>query len=398
MTDSAVHQQSKRLAGLSITNSSGNKVSILNDSPHDLNKATIHNESREREYESRPPIAHPEHGLPPLRSPRSPHFRDRHNGRDYFTDDRRDPYYSPSSHRQRSESHEAGRSTSLTNAATPFRSGFDSRAAEAANSQRSRSLSSGAQLYPYNPNGPGMSPSSPFIPTGASPLPFFMRAFSEDTASDEHEAAYRGLIGHPGLPEGLLTGPSFSKRKYSCTHPGCNKRFTTSGHLARHNRIHTGERNFSCLMPGCPSKFSRQDNMMQHYRTHISPKSRRGTSKKQDNQDADNANDVADDSEAGEHQPSASQEHSPAAPAAASIPPPPSSSSTAGPSSRHDSRQSSIPRFYPADQHADEAMDHDEQMESRPDNSNTLNLHREPLPAAAAVAATGQSLHRQRRR
>jgi hypothetical protein len=35
------------------------------------------------------------------------------------------------------------------------------------------------------------------------------------------------MVGHPGLPEGLLTGPSFSKRKYSCTHPGCNKRFTT---------------------------------------------------------------------------------------------------------------------------------------------------------------------------
>ncbi|OAQ28509.1 hypothetical protein K457DRAFT_75992, partial [Linnemannia elongata AG-77] len=54
------------------------------------------------------------------------------------------------------------------------------------------------------------------------------------------------------------------KRKYSCTHPGCHKCFTTSGHLARHNRIHTGERNFSCLLEGCPSKFSRQDNMMQH--------------------------------------------------------------------------------------------------------------------------------------
>ncbi|CEP17239.1 hypothetical protein [Parasitella parasitica] len=66
-----------------------------------------------------------------------------------------------------------------------------------------------------------------------------------------------------------------SKRKYHCTEPGCAKSFTTSGHLARHNRIHTGEKNFPCLFPGCLSRFSRQDNMMQHYRTHMSPKSKR---------------------------------------------------------------------------------------------------------------------------
>ncbi|KAF9110986.1 hypothetical protein BGX27_005534 [Mortierella sp. AM989] len=334
---------------MSITNSSGNKVSILNDSPPDLDKANI-----KSEHDTLPPIGYPEHGLPPLRSPRSPHFRDR---RDYFSEDRnRDPYYasshSKSSNRYRSESYEAGRSTSLTNAATPFRSGFDSRASESsANSQRSRSLSSGAQLYPYSSGNSGMHSPSSHVPAGASPMPFFLRAFSEDTTSEENEA-YRGLIGHPGLPEGLLTGPSFSKRKYSCTHPGCNKRFTTSGHLARHNRIHTGERNFSCLMPGCPSKFSRQDNMMQHYRTHISPKSRRGASKKQDQQD-ENATADMDESDAMEY-PSESQETSHSSPALPAV------------HSRHGSRQNSPPQHYPTDQSQTETMEQDDHAVERP--------------------------------
>jgi hypothetical protein len=50
------------------------------------------------------------------------------------------------------------------------------------------------------------------------------------------------------------------KRRYECQI--CGKTFTTSGHVARHNRIHTGEKNFQCPEPGCSQRFSRQDNCM----------------------------------------------------------------------------------------------------------------------------------------
>ncbi|ORZ04295.1 hypothetical protein BCR41DRAFT_374955 [Lobosporangium transversale] len=220
-------------------------------------------------------------------------------------------------------------------------------------------------------------------PQGASSIPYFMRAFSEDNASDEHEAAYRGMINHSGLPEGVLAGPSFSKRKYSCTHPGCNKRFTTSGHLARHNRIHTGERNFACLMPGCPSKFSRQDNMMQHYRTHISPKSRRGaatsttaTSKKQDQQDENGEIDETDVANAEERSPALGT------PTTTSLTPP---AAAAGPSPTYQgSRHSSPPRHYPPEHHQhhqqqqqSEDMDYDEPMtdRTRPSGQQSSSHH-----------------------
>ncbi|KAG0680262.1 hypothetical protein C6P40_004667 [Pichia californica] len=59
-------------------------------------------------------------------------------------------------------------------------------------------------------------------------------------------------------------------RKYKCKI--CSRGFTTSGHLARHNRIHTGVKNHICPFDGCNSKFSRQDNCMQHYKTHLRSK------------------------------------------------------------------------------------------------------------------------------
>jgi zinc finger protein CreA/MIG len=70
---------------------------------------------------------------------------------------------------------------------------------------------------------------------------------------------------------------SASKKKHVCQ--TCDRAFTTSGHLARHSRVHTGERNHKCPFPGCETRCSRQDNLQQHYRIHLSPGSRRTSSR-----------------------------------------------------------------------------------------------------------------------
>ncbi|KAI0658718.1 hypothetical protein C8Q70DRAFT_882034, partial [Cubamyces menziesii] len=51
------------------------------------------------------------------------------------------------------------------------------------------------------------------------------------------------------------------KKKHVCQI--CARAFTTSGHLSRHTRIHTGERNHKCPFPGCETRCSRQDNLQQ---------------------------------------------------------------------------------------------------------------------------------------
>ncbi|KAF5369704.1 hypothetical protein D9615_010171 [Tricholomella constricta] len=94
----------------------------------------------------------------------------------------------------------------------------------------------------------------------------------------------------PYLPDSASSSPQLSptpapsqasapppKKKHVCSI--CDRPFSTSGHLARHSRVHTGERNHKCPFPGCETRCSRQDNLQQHYRIHLSPGSRRSSTR-----------------------------------------------------------------------------------------------------------------------
>ncbi|TCD70293.1 transcriptional repressor [Steccherinum ochraceum] len=87
--------------------------------------------------------------------------------------------------------------------------------------------------------------------------------------------SYTSQAGSPytTAPASNATQAANGKKKHVC--PTCDRPFTTSGHLARHARVHTGERNHKCPFPGCETRCSRQDNLQQHYRIHLSPGSRR---------------------------------------------------------------------------------------------------------------------------
>ncbi|KAL5507670.1 hypothetical protein ACEPAH_5288 [Sanghuangporus vaninii] len=107
-----------------------------------------------------------------------------------------------------------------------------------------------------------------------------LRALPNGNASSAlAPASASGSSSTPANASGPTSGASGgagTKKKHVC--PTCDRAFTTSGHLARHARVHTGERNHKCPFPGCETRCSRQDNLQQHYRIHLSPGSRRSSS------------------------------------------------------------------------------------------------------------------------
>ncbi|KAG2349894.1 hypothetical protein BDR05DRAFT_1055465 [Suillus weaverae] len=58
------------------------------------------------------------------------------------------------------------------------------------------------------------------------------------------------------------------EKPHSCEYPGCGKTFGDSSSLARHRRTHTGKRPYKCEDPECEKTFTRRTTLTQHMRTH----------------------------------------------------------------------------------------------------------------------------------
>ncbi|KAJ3217646.1 hypothetical protein HDU81_000778 [Chytriomyces hyalinus] len=66
-------------------------------------------------------------------------------------------------------------------------------------------------------------------------------------------------------------GNNMRQKRFSCKFNGCSKDFSTSGHAARHARLHLNYKPFAC--DKCDMSFYRNDNLTQHKRSHNSTNS-----------------------------------------------------------------------------------------------------------------------------
>lgn len=125
------------------------------------------------------------------------------------------------------------------------------------------------QLQPNGSSDPALSVSTPLPPS-----PPALSNPVTSTKTSAIEATSPTLFAPSSKSTSKIASSSKPVKKYICSH--CSRSFTTSGHLARHTRIHTGEKNYECPHAECSMRFSRQDNCMQHYRTHLGGSSRVG--------------------------------------------------------------------------------------------------------------------------
>jgi len=126
-------------------------------------------------------------------------------------------------------------------------------------------------VHNYNNSPPpSINGASPLLPPINDLIPFTVPSYdSRDSASRKSSLSSQSMysrreslvsVNSSRRGSNLSSQSKGSKRRYECA--TCGKTFTTSGHVARHNRIHTGEKNFQCPESGCSQRFSRQDNCM----------------------------------------------------------------------------------------------------------------------------------------
>ena len=153
-------------------------------------------------------------------------------------------------------------------------SSFSSSSSSAGSNSPHRAYSPPLYLPPLDHLLPGREPYFPSLSRSRSSISTSPSISPLSTSVEDNvvpavsQPSPVSTISNPPSPKSSSTANPVIKRslrRYTCH---CGKSFTTSGHLARHTRIHTGEKNYICPEVNCGARFSRQDNCMQHFRTH----------------------------------------------------------------------------------------------------------------------------------